>query len=268
MDADLRRAVEEKCRALGIPLVGFAPAERWETAPFEPWVPEAFRPAAIFPGTRTAIVIGLPVLLPIIDTAPSIWYHEHYGTLNALLDQYAYRIAADLNEQGYPAVPIPRDGYGSIGVLLRRPIAFFSHRHAAYLAGLGTFGVNNTLLTRAYGPRVRFATVLTTAEMPPDPVMTEPLCTRCMQCVEACPVGALKPLDYPDGLTDKGACAARSEALYRLHISPCGLCVQVCPIGEDRRHYHREDPGIYDEADERFARDHRAWTHVRSYGGA
>lgn len=267
MDAELKSIVVERCRGLEIPLVGFAPAERWDVPLFEPWVPEAFRPAAISPGTRTVIVIGLPVLLPVLDTAPSIWYHELYGTLNALLDQHAYRIAADLNARGFPSVPVPRDGYGSIGVLQKQPVAFFSHRHAALLAGLGSFGVNNTLLTRAYGPRVRFASIFTTAEIPPDPILEEPLCTRCMRCVEACPVGALEPCDYPRGLTDKGACAARSEALYRRHISPCGLCLRVCPIGEDRRLYARGDPDIYDESDDRFAADHRAWTHVRSYGG-
>ena len=171
------------------------------------------------PGTRTVIVIGLPVFLPVVETAPSIWYHELYRTTNELLDQHAYRIAAALNAAGSAAVPVPRDGYGSIRVLLERPVAFFSHRHAAYLAGLGSFGVSNMLLTPAYGPRVRFASVLTAAELPPDPVREKELCTRCMRCIEECPAGALEPGDYPASLTDKRACAERSADLFRRHIS-------------------------------------------------
>ncbi len=257
MDGALRESVEAHCRRLEVPLVGFAPASRWDEPRFEAWVPEPFRPAAVMPGTQTVIVIGLPVFLPVVASAPSIWYHELYRTTNELLDQHAYRIAAALNAAGHPSVPVPRDGYGSIRVLLEKSVAFFSHRHAAYLAGLGSFGVNNVLLTRAYGPRVRFASVLTAAELPPDPVLDEDLCTRCMRCVEECPAGALDLGDYPGSLTDKRACAERAADLFGRHVSPCGRCIAVCPVGEDRH--------LFGNGDEDAARSARA--HVRSYGG-
>jgi epoxyqueuosine reductase QueG len=257
MDGALREAVEAHCRRLEIPLVGFAPASRWDEPRFAPLVPEAFRPASVVPGTRTVIVIGLPVFLPVVETAPSIWYHELYRTVNELLDQHAYRIAAGLTGTGHDAVPVPRDGYGSIRVLLERPVALFSHRHAAYLAGLGTFGVSNVVLTPAYGPRARFASILTGAELPADPVLEEGLCTRCMRCVEECPAGALRPGNYPASLTNKRACAERSADLFRRHISPCGRCIAVCPIGED---WDLPRGGDTDAA-------RRAREHVRSYGG-
>ena len=257
MDAALREAVEIHCRRLEVPIVGFAPADRWDEPRYASLVPEPFRPAAVMPGARTVIVIGLPVFLPVVETAPSIWYHELYRTVNELLDQHAYRIAAELNEAGHPSVPVPRDGYGSIRVLLERPVAFFSHRHAAYLAGLGAFGVNNMLLTSAYGPRVRFASVLTAAELPPDPMLEEELCTRCMRCIDECPAAALEPGEYPASLTDKRACAERSADLFRRHISPCGRCIAVCPVGEDRRLFAYRDGDAVG----------RARVHVQSYGG-
>ncbi|MDD3111610.1 MAG: epoxyqueuosine reductase, partial [Methanofollis liminatans] len=134
MSGDLKAALIERCRAMEIPLVGVADVRRWEEPPFQPWMPEAFFPQAIVPGARSVIVIGLPIHLPVIETTPSIWYHELYRTVNTLLDQYTYRIAEFLNEEGHPSVSVPRDGYGGIDVLLERPIAFFSHRHAALLA--------------------------------------------------------------------------------------------------------------------------------------
>ncbi|HQD27119.1 MAG TPA: epoxyqueuosine reductase, partial [Methanoculleus thermophilus] len=79
-------------------------------------------------------------------------------------------------------------------------------------------------------------------------------------CVRACPAGALDERDYPEGLTDKAACAANSAKLARRHISPCGICINVCPVGEDRRHYASKNP---DGADLR----RRAREHVRKYGG-
>jgi len=263
----VRALVTRKCAELDIPLTGFAPAGRWEETLFEPRVPDAFRPRSIVPETKTVIVIGLPVFLPVLESAPSIWYLEHYRTINSLLDQAAYRIAALLTAEGSPSVPLPRDGYGSVSILKECPVAFFSHRHAAFFAGLGNFGNNNMLLTPAYGPRVRFTSILTAAEIVPDPIMEEALCTRCGRCADACPVHALDGGEYPASLTDKKACATRSEALARRYIAPCGLCIRACPVGEDRSRFGRDDPAIYDEGNASSAPLRRAWEHVRSYGG-
>ena len=267
MSIRLKREIRRLCTRLDIPLVGFAPADRWDIPLFTPWVPEEFRPGSIFPGTRTVIVIGIPVSLPAIETSPSIWYQEEYKTVNTLLDAGTHHIASFLNKKGLASVSIPRDGYGHVSILKERPFAFFSHRHAAFLAGLGNFGVNNVILTRKFGPRVRFSSVFTTAKIPPDSVIEEPLCTRCMRCVKICPVDALSAGDYPDALTDKLACAARSEDLAARYISPCGFCIKVCPVGGDRALFSRKEIGIYDETKGEAVKLHDAWSHVRKYGG-
>ena len=147
MDQSLKQRLMTECRKMSIPLMGVADVRRWENPPFQPWMPEEFFPHSLFPEAESVIVIGLPVQLPVLDTSPSIYYREMYNVLNALLDQYSYRIAEFLNNENFPSVFVPRDGYGSIEVLLERPLAFFSHRHAAYLAGLGTFWVYNMIVT-------------------------------------------------------------------------------------------------------------------------
>ena len=266
MSKYLKRAILKKCDDMEIPLAGVASVEHWKNPPFLPWVPEEFYPQSIFPEARSVIVIGLPVSLPILETSPSIYYHDLYITVNSLLDQYTYRLANFLNERGHSSLFVPRDGYSGIKSLLKNPVAFFSHRHAALLAGLGTFGVNNILLTPEFGPRVRFGSVFTSAEIPPDPMQENELCTKCMRCVAMCPVGALNIEKYPQGLTDKKACASHSAELNRRGISPCGICIKVCPVGKDRKLYCREDVSIYSRRD-RFPEGHSAWEHVRSYGG-
>jgi epoxyqueuosine reductase QueG len=145
-------------------------------------------------------------------------------------------------------------------------MAFFSHRHAAYLAGLGTFGVNNMLLTPRYGPRARFTSIFTTADIVPDEVMNEEVCVRCMRCVSSCPAKALSEGDYPASMTDKERCTSYNLGLASRYISPCGVCIKVCPVGKDRESFGRTDAGIYE--DRRSRPDlHHAWEHVRAYGG-
>ena len=266
MSDDLKRALLERCQSMEIPMVGVASIDRWEKPPFEPWIPEEFWPQSIYPEARSVVVIGLPISLPVLETSPSIWYRELYRTVNILLDQYTYRLSNFLSDLGHPSVFVPRDGYADVKALLKNPLAFFSHRHAAYLAGLGSFGVNNVLLTPEYGPRVRFGSVFTSAELPPDPVLEEELCTRCMRCVRMCPVRALNEKDYPEGLTDKSACTAYSASLAKRGISPCGVCIKVCPVGADRELYGRKDASIYAKG-EGAPELQRAWEHVRGYGG-
>ena len=264
MSLEIIEAVRKRCREMEIPMVGIANVERWEDPPFQPWMPEEFYPRSIYPEARSVVVIGLPIPLPVLETSPSIYYSVLYTTVNSLLDQYTYRLANYLTERGYPSIFVPRDGYGSVKVLLENPIAFFSHRHAAYLAGLGTFGISNMLLTPEYGPRVRFGSIFTTASLPADPMIEEDLCTRCMRCVDMCPTRAIDQEDYPEGLTDKSSCATYSAKLAERHISPCGICIKVCPVGKDREIFGREDTAIYADADPRYR---RAWEHVRAFGG-
>lgn len=260
---------------MGIPMVGFAPVERWENPPeelpqhFSNWIPPEFWPQSIYPEARTVIVIGLPVQLPIVETAPSIYYHELYETVNILLDEKAYEISNYLTFKGYPSIYLPRDGYGDIEVLLEKPLAFFSHKHAAFLAGLGSFGLNNVLLTLKFGPRVRFTSIFTTAEIEGDPIGGEDLCTRCLSCTVQCPVKAIESR-YPSGsrsppMINKIKCARRSKKLRKQYNSPCGICIKVCPVGDDREVFNREVTSIYTRKDG-FEQYHDAWEHVQRYG--
>ncbi len=267
----LKNKILKKCKEMQIPLIGFAPVERWENPPeelpnsFKDWIPLEFWPQSIYPEAKTVIVIGLPVSLPIVETAPSIYYHELYNTVNASLDLKAYEIANFLTFQGYASIYLPRDAYGDIDVILEEPFAFFSHKHAAYLAGLGSFGQNNVLLTPQFGPRIRFTSIFTQAQLEGDDIKNQDLCTKCMACLKECPVKAIKAHgDFPPPI-DKITCAERSKKLRKEYRSPCGICIKVCPVGDDRKIFDRENTSIYkdDKTPDRYK---KAWEHVRRYG--
>lgn len=230
--------LRDTVRNLNIPVLGVASVDMWDTDPLvSSNVPVERRPKSIMPECRSAIVIGVPIQSAVIDTAPSIYYRELYKVTNAILDDSAQRIVMALEMMGHRAVFIPRDGYHGMAGLLREPTSFFSHKHSAYLAGLGTFGVNNLILTERYGPRIRFTTILTDAVLPYGKPMESQICIRCMKCRDVCPAGAIGDDIYPVSRIDKVKCTGNSEMLNRKGISPCGRCAAVCPVGE-----HMEPP--------------------------
>jgi len=126
----------------------------------------------------------------------------------------------------------------------------FSHRHAATRAGLGEFGYNNVVLTREFGPRQRFNSIITDAELLPDPLITEPICLRdkCGLCLKACIMGCITMRDDPSVVdyrsvekcdrsrifidtparTDPTSCRRRREGRPDSPIR--GDCVRVCPV--------------------------------------
>ena len=70
-----------------------------------------------------------------------------------------------------------------------------SYKRLAQLAGFGNYGKNALIINSEFGPWMRFAVVVTDAEMKPDEPFEKNLCENCLI---ACPVGALAPykVDY------------------------------------------------------------------------
>ena len=83
------------------------------------------------------IVLGVPMLLPIVESTPSINHTVLYDTTNTLLDQIAYRLAVFLNNLGHASISMPRDGYGSLEILLKKMSTCFSHVYAASMLDWG-----------------------------------------------------------------------------------------------------------------------------------
>jgi O-acetylhomoserine (thiol)-lyase len=232
---ELKRKIKREATKLGMNLVGVADVRRWEE--YGEIGPEFF-PQTIWPWSQTVIVLGVQIFLPMLETTPSIVYSELYNTTNRLLDESSYRMANLLNTLGHRAIFFPRDGYGDISVLVERPAAAFSHVMAGKYAGLGTIGFNHTLLTPAYGPRVRLVSVITDADLPADTVLDTELCLDCGICKKRCPVQAFE--EQPGALVanmDKHKCAAYHARLKNEYKYPCGVCAMVCPVGLDRKLY-------------------------------
>lgn len=241
----LKQKIIKKAHKLGMNLIGFTNVERWEE--FHE-IHEEFWPQNIWPWCRTVISMAVQIFPSMIETTPSVVYSELYNTTNRYLDESSYLIANYLNQKGYRAHFFPRDCYGDISVLVKKPEAAFSHVIAGKYAGLGTIGMNHTLLTPEFGPRIRLVSVITDAEFKPDEMIQEDLCIRCRMCVKNCPTQAFTPRkDAVVADMDKFKCAAYHQKLKGEFRYPCGVCVAVCPIGADKKIYGRKsvsDAGI------------------------
>lgn len=173
---------------LGADLVGIAPVERFKEAP------EKLRPEAHVTGARAVIVITMHIPDATIDMwahppgEPVLPYHTFgHVWLSTRLNLMEFDIIRLVERAGYYALPImSTQGYG------RRVHAEISHRHAAVCAGLGEFGQNGLVLTPEYGPRQRFASIITDAPLEPSQMYDGPrICDDCYRCIDACPMNAI-----------------------------------------------------------------------------
>ena len=231
--ADLKKKIKREATKLGINKIGFANVERWSELGE---IAEEFYPQNIWSWSRTVISMAVQIFPPMLETTPSVVYSELYNTTNRFLDEAAYKLANFLNREGFRAHFFPRDCYGDISVLVKKPEAAFSHVIAARYAGLGTIGMNHTLLTKEFGPRVRLVSVITDAEITPDPMIKGELCIKCGLCAKNCPMQAFTPRkDRIIADMDKHKCAQYHAQLKSEFRYPCGVCTAVCPIGEEVR---------------------------------
>ncbi|AGK95951.1 epoxyqueuosine reductase [Clostridium pasteurianum] len=263
----LKFNIVDKAKDLGINLVGFAPVDRW--GKFEETSAEYY-PQNIWPEMKTVIVFATQIFLPMLETTPSVVYSELYNTTNRVLDETAYKIANYLNTLGHQAIFFPRDCYGDISVLVRKPVAAFSHVLAAKYAGLGTIGYNHTLLTKEFGPRVRLVSVLTNAVIPPDQVIKKDLCIKCEMCRKCCPTSSFETTENLVADMNKTRCAEYHAKLKSAYCYPCGVCIKVCPIGDDRKIYGYDSKKYLNErkALEKNINDpeYAGWVHCRDHG--
>ncbi|MGC9320173.1 MAG: (4Fe-4S)-binding protein [Armatimonadota bacterium] len=185
--------------ASGADIVGIGDIERFEGAPLQN------DPRYIFPEATCIIGLGFRVhrgLLRGIEegTFFAAYPAMGYANINDVYAPIALREVGDfLEDSGYEAVLYQntsvRMGCG-VGEPVRegypRPDVFLHFRIAAYICGMGEIGWSKVFLTPRFGPRQRFAFIITDAPLEPDRIYEgEPLCDRCMRCVQECPGDAI-----------------------------------------------------------------------------
>jgi epoxyqueuosine reductase len=277
----LTQAVKNLARERGAALVGIAPVERFDPMPpLYDAAPKGQHPRDFLPGARSVVSFAMPIL-PAVLNAPAVlaaadvdmlppairrsYYDSVYHRVGHVLHDIQLEIIGQmigqlLLQHGFDAMVFPTTAVypqarnKSQGEIWQdSPFKFtsgpFSHRHAATRAGLGEFGYSNLVLTREFGPRQRFNSVVTDAALDPDPLIDKPICLRdkCRLCLKACTMGALalrtdtshpdyRSLEHDDpnrifiDTPAKSFPALCNQRSGREDYPILGDCMRVCPI--------------------------------------
>ncbi len=208
--------VKDAARAMGADLVGIGSMDRFEGAPANA------DPRYIFPEAQAIIGLGFRIArgyLRGIEEGTHFYQYPSMGYAN-INEVYAptvlHELACMLEDEGWEGAAFRNTGgrrttsdmtddpaeSWELGRTIRfsEPVAedrpapdiMFQFRIAAFICGMGEIGWSKLLLTPEFGPRQRFAFMLTDAPLEPDPII-EPgtICDRCMACVRECPVNGI-----------------------------------------------------------------------------
>ncbi len=194
MDRILTSGLKSFILESGMDLVGFAPVSRWTDAPY------LLTPDAILKGSKFVVVAGIHITDTWTEmggepkpqaTSPGGWMDQ-----NALLDRIGFRTSKFLEQYGYKAVPIASSNIWRYREFPGIPSVFapdLSHIYSSVAAGLSQLGWTGLAIGPEFGPRVRYVSIVTDAELVPTPMFEAvQLCDMCMECVRNCPTAALR----------------------------------------------------------------------------
>ncbi|MCI8292836.1 MAG: epoxyqueuosine reductase [Hespellia sp.] len=239
-EGERKERICKKAKDLGANLVRSCSIKKWRELPIQE--PE-FWPENIWPWSKNVIVLAIPLFAPMVQTTPSMVYQELYDTSNRILDGISYQLANYIvSELGFRAIFFPRDCYYNVEVLVNNPSAAFSHVLSGYYAGIGTIGDSHNLISKEFGPRMRVVSVITDAPISEDEMISENLCIHCGQCLKKCPIQCFSENGNDVYHMDKVACTKHHVEIKNQHHWPCGVCIGVCPVGEDMKAYRGEMP--------------------------
>jgi epoxyqueuosine reductase len=198
--------------------------DAWGVAANDPRLPQA----PDFP-TAVSILMRLdPLVVRGLRHGPTQDYQQEYLRVNIALDDATDTLVDVLKVHGSTAERVQATMEGANG---GKP---FPHKTAATQAGLGWIGKTALFISPEFGPAVRLATVFTDLELPAGEPVVESHCGDCRDCVDACPAGCGRDVQWRPGMArellfDAAACRHHMTLFTGVEAQICGICIAACP---------------------------------------
>ncbi|MCE5196819.1 MAG: epoxyqueuosine reductase [Negativicutes bacterium] len=220
-------AADAQAASFREPVIGFSSAldPSYATLPqiVGPWIAP---PQFFLPAVETILSFFIPFAPEIAEanqhgSQPARSWAKSYIDANLLIEIVSQTVIRHLAARGIVAASIPPTHTYDEKTLT----SAWSHRSAAYIAGLGSFGVNRMLITKK-GCAGRFGSILLAIPLEPDAPSAQENCLyyrdgSCLVCLAQCPTGALRL----DGF-DKFLCNAKllQNAAEFSDLGWCDVC--------------------------------------------
>ena len=214
------------------PLVGFSRADDERFRSLRPGVsPVHLMPEDLVPGARTVVSFFLPFARWVVEAnarereAVAREWAVAYVETNALIGRISAELADALGKWGIAAGTVPATHNFDEETLQ----SGWSHKSVAVIAGLGSYGLHQMVITDS-GCAGRFGSLVLDAQIPVEAPEPKERCLAfydgsCMECVARCPVSALDA-DEP---LDKHRCHEHLHRVARVYqdlglVDACGKC--------------------------------------------
>lgn len=196
--------------------------------------PSHMLPHDLLPGARSVVAFFVPFARWVVEAnarhrerVATEWATAYVET-NDLIGQINARLIESLAKEGIRAAAQPATHNFDPITLVSR----WAHKSAAVIAGLGSFGLHQMVITDA-GCAGRFGSLVLDADLPIEVSEPKERCLYfhnggCLECVQRCPAGALdteRPLD-------KQLCRRHQKTVAQKYgvVSPADVCGK-CAIG-------------------------------------
>jgi len=176
----------------GAPIIGFADSKDKLFPKLKELIgPNHALPSDLVPNAKSVIVFFIPFSKEVVDSnvfgeeSSREWDISNIETNNLINDLNKF-LFERISQKGYVSSLLPAT-YNYDGEKL---ISDWSHRHVAYIAGIGKFGLHNLLITER-GCCGRLGSVVTDIELIPTKRTDEEYCLfkyngSCKKCVKRC----------------------------------------------------------------------------------